>query len=333
MASCLSAAAVDGLLVQWGDRLFYPGNRIGPATQTPRLTLPAQSHAAEIRQRIEAAVMRRAPQVMVKVSGGGRGMGAIAAHFLYISKAGRLAFEDDRGVVRQGREALHDLAEQWRYGGSLIEQSSPRREACNLVLGMPRGTDPQAVLQAAREFARIELKDHRHVMALHIHQEHPHVHLCVRVESMTGHRLSRHKPDLIRWRQTFAERLRGLGVDAEATRQATRIESRRSEQLWQRQARKMGQLRVEPKAEKSGELLQRSRVDAMLAWAHITQALEASELPEDRQLAQHIRRFVLDSSYVRSHLRTRQQEVPVSRDRGEVSRSSSRERPGPEITR
>ena len=49
---------------------------------------------------------RRAPQVMVKVTGGGRGMGAIAAHFRYISKNGRLDIEDDRGAVEQGKDAV-----------------------------------------------------------------------------------------------------------------------------------------------------------------------------------------------------------------------------------
>ena len=65
------------------------------------------ARAAAVRARIQATVVRRAPQVMVKVTGGGRGMGAIAAHFRYISKGGRLPFEDDRGVVqrRQGGAA------------------------------------------------------------------------------------------------------------------------------------------------------------------------------------------------------------------------------------
>ena len=72
-----------------------------------------------IRERIEATV-RRAPQVMVKVTGGGRGMGAIAAHFRYISKNGRLDIEDDRGVVEHGKEALHDLRSN---GGSAAPSS------------------------------------------------------------------------------------------------------------------------------------------------------------------------------------------------------------------
>ena len=87
---------IDGVLVQWGERLFYPGNRI-VRSRTPRLG-PFRSRAEAIRSRIEATV-RRAPQVMVKVTGGGRGMKAIAAHFRYISKNGRLEIEDDRGVV------------------------------------------------------------------------------------------------------------------------------------------------------------------------------------------------------------------------------------------
>ena len=58
---------------------------------------------------------------MVKVTGGGRGMAAIAAHFRYISKNGRLDIEDDRGVVREGKAALHDLGEQWQLGGSRID--------------------------------------------------------------------------------------------------------------------------------------------------------------------------------------------------------------------
>ena len=91
---------------------------------------------------------------MVKVTGGGRGMAAIAAHFRYISKGGRLPFEDDRGVTREGKEALHDLAEQWQYGGSFIDETSHRREAFNIMLSMPSGTDPLVVQRAAREFAR-----------------------------------------------------------------------------------------------------------------------------------------------------------------------------------
>ncbi len=92
------APNVDGVLIQWGDRLFYPGNRVVKVKPQPKLVGGgARQRAAAIRERIEATVVRRAPQVMVKVTGGGRGMKAIAAHFRYISKNGRLDIEDERG--------------------------------------------------------------------------------------------------------------------------------------------------------------------------------------------------------------------------------------------
>ena len=76
------------------------------------------------------------------MTGGGRGTAAIAAHFNYISKNGRIAFEDDRGVVRDGRDALHDSGEQWRWGGAVIENVSLRREAFHVMLLMPVSGGP-----------------------------------------------------------------------------------------------------------------------------------------------------------------------------------------------
>jgi hypothetical protein len=59
---------IDGVLIQWGDRLFYPGNRIVRPTPQPRLKdWSAARRANEIRTHIEATAVRRAPQVMVKV--------------------------------------------------------------------------------------------------------------------------------------------------------------------------------------------------------------------------------------------------------------------------
>lgn len=212
---------LDGILITWGDRLFYPGNRVVKVKPSPRLSVDAErQRAAVIRQRIAATVVRRVPQVMVKVTGGGRGLRAIAAHFRYISKNGRLEIEDQRGEIMRGKDVLHDLAEEWRFSGSYIPDGAEpghRREAFNIMLSMPRGTDPLTVQRAAREFAQVELRDHKYVMVLHDHQANPHVHISVRAESTLGKRLNPRKSDLHRWRETFAEKLRGHGVDAEAT--------------------------------------------------------------------------------------------------------------------
>jgi len=289
---------IDDILITWGDRLFYPGNRVVKGTPQPRL--PGDTvrlRAAAIRKRIEATVVRRAPQVMVKVTGGGRGMKAIAAHFRYISKNGRLEIEDQRGETMRGKDSLRDLADEWRFGGSMIpDDAEPghRREAFNIMLSMPRETDPLVVQRAAREFAKAELADHKYVMVLHDHQANPHVHITVRTESRMGRRLNPRKADLHRWRETFAEKLRERGVAAEATRQATRGTSRNYDPLWRVKAGEDGRLRTNRPRTKDSCGALATRAEAVEAWKRLGQALAMSGSSADRDLARSIARFVVE---------------------------------------
>ena len=283
--------SIDGVLVQWGERLFYPGNRIVKVAPQPKL--PAnllRQRANAVRARIEATLVRRAPQVMVKVTGGGRGMKAIAAHFKYISKNGRLDIEDDRGEVLQGKDDLRGLGDDWRLGGTPVDDVGFRREAFNIMLSMPRGVDPLYVLKAVREFAHAELADHKYVMVLHDHQANPHVHLSVRAESRHGNRLNPRKADLSRWRQTFAEKLRGWGVEAEASTRGVRGQWRGSEPLWRIKAREDQRLisarRGRPSSRKAS-----SDSWAREAWMSMSTALAASPLPSDRKLGTAIERL------------------------------------------
>jgi hypothetical protein len=272
-------------MVQWGDRLFYSSNRV-VHSRTPAVGgLAMQARANAVRRRIQAIVVRHAPQVMVKVTGGGRGMGAIAAHLRYISKSGRLPFEDDRGVVRDGPEALRDLVEQWRYGGGRIPERSERREAFNIMLSMPAGTKPEVVRNAAREFAAAELGNHRFVMVLHTHQANPHVHLAVRAEDRDGRRLNPRKQDLRRWREVFAEKLRGWGIEAAASSRVTRGSRHHNERLWQRKAREQGRATETGSTEKK---LTPVRRRAAQAWCEIAKALASSDETADRELGRAV---------------------------------------------
>ena len=320
---------LDGVLVQWGDRLFYPANRVVRA-RTPNLTgAGIQERAHAIRQRIHAIVVRRAPQVMVKVTGGGRGMAAIAAHLRYISKVGRLPIEDDRGLEREGKDALRDLADQWRLGGSRIPEISERREAFNVMLSMPAGTKAEFLQRAAREFAKAELANHRYVMVLHTHQANPHVHLSVRAEGRDGQRLNPRKEDLRRWRETFAERLRGWGIEAEASSQVTRGTRHRNERVWER---KTAHPR-EKRPERAQALPSGIRGQALQAWAEIMRALAASPEVLDRKLAQSINHYLGHLPAVQAIVRhqAQQRELPG------MSRSPltmlSQQRRGPEMER
>ena len=301
---------IDGILITWGDRLFYPGNRV--VKTKPQLSLSgdaARLRAAAIRRRIEATVVRRAPQVMVKVTGGGRGMKAIAAHFRYISKNGQLEIEDQRGETMRGKDTLRDLADEWRFGGTLIPDGAEpghRREAYNIMLSMPRGTDPRTVQRAAREFAQAELGDHKYVMVLHDHQANPHVHISVRAESTHGRRLNPRKSDLHRWRGTFAAKLRERGIEAEATRQATRGSLRRYPHLWQVQAAEDGRLRKAPATTRQGAGSQARLEDAQMAWREIAAALIASGSLDDQRLGRTVESFATSLAERQQPTRNRQ---------------------------
>ncbi|MBQ0919269.1 relaxase/mobilization nuclease domain-containing protein [Hydrogenophaga aromaticivorans] len=291
------APNIDGVLIQWGDRLFYPGNRVVKVKPQPRLGDGSMHLRADvIRKRIEATVVKRAPQVMVKVTGGGRGMLAIAAHFRYISKNGRLDIETEQGDTVRGKSAVHELGEDWRYGGSLIGDEGYRREAFNIMLSMPRGTDPLIVQRAAREFAQNELADHKYVMVLHDHQANPHVHISVRAESMSGRRLNPRKADLQRWRETFAEKLREYGVEAEATRQATRGRNVSHPDLWRLKAIEDGRLNKPRSTTRSGDRARTSRAEALKGWLHIGQALAGSLDARDVRLAGSIAMFIQEAT-------------------------------------
>ena len=295
------APDIDGVLIQWGDRLFFPGNRIVKVRPDPKLTgNNTRDRANAIRARIAAAVAPRVPQVMVKVTGGGRGMKAIAAHFRYISKNGRLDIEDERGEVLRGQDMLPAIADDWRFGGSLIDdvaQPGHRREAFNIMLSMPRGIDALAVQRAAREFAHAELADHKYVMVLHDHQANPHVHISVRAESKHGKRLNPRKADLQRWRQTFAEKLRGYGVKAEATRRVGRMDwaqGSKNEPLWRIKAADEARLYTKPPQARSRTAFAgyANRPDVALAWREVSSALAASPEIFDRELASSIGRIL-----------------------------------------
>ena len=187
---------------------------------------------------------------------------------------------------------LPELADDWRFGGSLIDDVGDRREAFNLMLSMPRGTDPLLVQKAAREFAQIELADHKYVMVLHDHQANPHVHISVRAESKHGKRLNPRKADLHRWRETFAEKLQAWGVECQATRQVGHGRARPNVPLWRIKAAEDARLRSSRPLGYSHPEPVGPRPEAAQAWREIARALGASTNQADRDLAGSITDYV-----------------------------------------
>jgi len=279
----------DRLLEEWGNRLLR-GRRHFVSDGLP---IGGRLGAGTVRRKVRA-IVRRAPQVMVKVTGGGRGMRAIKAHMAYISKRGNLEVEDQEGNRYKGPQTINMLAREWRHAGTHIPEKSNRREAFNVILSMPRGTEAIVVRAAAREMVRSEFKGHRFAMVLHEHQENPHVHVVVRAERDDGRRLNPRKPDLHRWRERFAAALRGYGIEAAATRQAVRGVDRRPDRLWEVAARSEGRLRRE-RAPISRQSVAPARSEAFENWRQLEQALSRSSDPKDLELADDVRRFILET--------------------------------------
>lgn len=178
-------------------------------------------------------VARRAPEVMVKITGRTRDGAHLKAHLDYISRNGALALEGPDGARLEGRGQVRDLARDWAEEFAL--EPGRRRDASislSIVLSMPAGTDAVRLHDAARVFAA-ETYGERfpYVFALHDEGRHPHVHLAVRRLGRDGERLNPRKADLQAWREGFAHALRDRSIDAEATPRRTRGVTRKAERI------------------------------------------------------------------------------------------------------
>jgi HAMP domain-containing protein len=174
-----------------------------------------------------ARTVGRAPEVMVKVSGGSNTTKGVAAHFQYIGRRGELEIETDDGERLLGKEVAEQLIDDWdldidalRDNWDSVERGGRRNPKLvhNIILSMPSKTPPARLLAASRDFAREEFAlKHRYAMVLHTDQAHPHVHLVVSAHNSDGGRLNIQKADLRRWREQFARHLRDHGLEANAT--------------------------------------------------------------------------------------------------------------------
>jgi hypothetical protein len=279
--------------------------RPGPASNAPL----APTEIARI-----ARTVARAPEVVVKVSGGAKSLRGALAHVRYIDRHGQLEIETDEGEHLRGEDAEHQLLADWDLGVADAEARSPYRGSPgrkpskivhNVVLSMPAGTSPQKLLAASRDFAREEFASkHRYAMVLHTDQDHPHVHLVLKAMGEEGRRLNIRKATLRQWRQEFARHLRAHGVAANATERAVRGQTRKSlrdgiyraaqrresTHLQQRLQRVVTQLRrggLEP--EQGKVKLLETRKQVMRAWHAIAEKLLMNG---EGRLAEQVWKFI-----------------------------------------
>lgn len=255
-------------------------------------------------------IARRAPEVMIKITGNTKGMGHVLSHLDYISRNGNVELETEQGEIVKGKEAVRQLHKDWSQDGG--KRRKITRETTNIVLSMPSGTDARSVKAAARAFAKIRFgENYQYVMAQHTDAEHPHVHLTVKNLGFDGHRLHVKKGDPQKWRETFADQLRRRDVEAEATPRAARGVIRKSVKQVIRHIREKGhipavdqakvrQILEEAKNEKRGQAqskpwekkIQDRQTQVRKSWLTAAKALHQSNDSQDQTLAKDIMTFV-----------------------------------------
>jgi hypothetical protein len=185
------------------------------------------------------AVLKGAPEVMVKITGSNKGTNGLKSHLEYISRNGALSLTDETGDEHDGRGAVRQLNDTFRAAG--YPNDSGKREFLHVVFSMPAGTPAESVKNAVANMAKDEFSNRHFVMALHTDKDHTHVHVAVSTRDRfraDEPRLSPRKNDLNRWRQAFAHELREQGIDAAASPRYIRSAAQKSEKFVTRQIRK-----------------------------------------------------------------------------------------------
>ena len=176
-------------------------------------------------------------EVMVKISSYGKGGGHVKAHLMYISRhsnadAEKIAFENDKGQLFDTVDDVRELYEHWsaEIDANKRVGKDNQRDTMHMVLSMPGKADPLAMRRAVRDFAADNFgANHEYVFALHTDTDNDHCHLVVKCRGFDGKQLRTTPEKLQHWRESFAERLRERGIDAEATPRQVRGVVRRAE--------------------------------------------------------------------------------------------------------
>ena len=283
-------------------------------TSTPRVPLYASYGFATgptARAKL-ARIVRKAPEVVVKVTGRQRGGNHVKAHLDYIGRKGEVDIETRDGEILTTKDDVAERAAEW--SDTLQWRSRPTVSSVSLVFSMPAGTDPDKVLGAVRALAHAELSDnHDYALALHTDTPRPHVHLTVQAEGLDRTRFNPRPVQLNRFRERFARELRARGVAAEATPRRARGQGIAGSSM------ALVKLRLRLRAEGSHQITQSDRRtneqaiavargqdqlppfiaagtfrwhEIRRAYEQTADALDATGQSDDRELASDVRSFL-----------------------------------------
>jgi type IV secretory pathway VirD2 relaxase len=263
-------------------------------------------------------IVNRAPEVMVKITSFGKGTSHVKGHLEYIARNGDVDLENERGEVFSGKDEVKSIFKDWQAEMNADKSHKNKRHTLHMVLSMPESVESEAVRSAVRAFAKTNFgSNHEYVFALHTDEPHPHCHLAVKMQGFDGKRLNPRKADLKTWRESFAEKMREQGVEAEATPRATRGVVKKAEKAVIRhiergdknhppripkvKALKVKEAVTEISAIQNNQIVELKPWESKVletqkrirsAWANFAAQLDQSPLPEQKMLSKRVVEFV-----------------------------------------
>lgn len=254
---------------------------------------------------------RRVPEAVVRITGRQHGGGHVLANFAYISRLGHgeekaVGLETSEGdVLRDGRD-MQMLAKEWHEYEMDGDARRKGATSISMILSMPTGTESDRLKEAALDFAREEFANRSWVASLHVDRDHPHVHLTIARRDHDGRRFHPNREDLFRYRQRFAEKLRGRGIEANATPARARGIDPKHEPIAAIKMREKGlvpridksrvqrveRLRKQGIADPVQTVLSARQATVRAAYARSIGELSASPSAADQVVARSLERFV-----------------------------------------
>ena len=342
------ASKTGGAVLGLAVASMFPKSNAGSAAGRPesrtKQAFGGSSYAAVSRRAVSTMerTARRAPEVVVRITGRQHGGGHVLANFSYISRLGHGADEElglhtsDDDIIRDGRE-MQILAQDWHEWEMGDDARRKGATSISMILSMPTGTDSEALKNAALDFAREEFANRSWVASLHIDRDHPHVHLTFARRDHDGRRFHPDRDDLFRYRQRFAEKLRDQGIEANATPAKARGIDPKHEPIAARKLREKGHVpRIDKsRADRAARFRERGiadPVETVLARQHATvrgayersiSELSTSPSLADQVIAKSLERFV--TSMLPPEPNSARGLRPVARERAPESDKSGTE--------
>lgn len=247
---------------------------------------------------------KKLPQVMIKITGGGRGADKAQANINYIGREGELTVYDQDGLEYKGLDQ-RELMETWRaMGMPEKDEDGQVIESYNIIFSMPKGTDPDKLREVVKDLVEQEFSGHKYFMAQHLDTDSPHCHVLLASCDDRGARLEIKKEDLHNYRVAFVNKLAERGISAVTSHRIHHYEEKDST------PQKLYHLNKDGKSyynrpNKSPTMEQQQKINQ--SFARVTRAYEA--VLEDPDTPPDIKPYIEEMLAVRKSLDNSHREI------------------------